>query len=78
MVRRLEARLGARRSTVSLRRDAVSLVVRAALRKRPASVYPPVEWTSQGSFGGTANTDSRSGSDTSASYSFLLDPITPP
>lgn len=78
MVRRLEARLGAGRSPVSLGRDAVSLVVWATLRKWPASVYPFVERTSQGSLGGTADTDSRTGSDTLASYSYLLDPITPP
>lgn len=68
MVRRLEARLGAGHSAVLLGRDTVSLVVRAALRALPASVYPPVERTFQGSSGGIAQADSLAGSDRLGSY----------
>lgn len=78
MVGRLEARLGAGRSAVFLGRDTVSLVVRAALRKWPASVYPPADRTFQGSFGGIAETDSHAGSDPTALTLSPSWPVVPP
>lgn len=45
---------------------------RAALRTRPASVYPPEEPALQGGSGGIAEVDSRAGSDPLASYSLTF------